>query len=72
MDTIIKIDYKAFCKGIINDTKYLYGLSDDDVKNLPLDLNVILKWQEKIQDDYLIDRLKNDDLDTVIKLMEVR
>lgn len=72
MDTIIKIDYKAICEQYINDIKYLYGLSDDDVKNIPLDLSVITKWVEKIQDDYLIDRLKNDDLDTVIKLMEAR
>ena len=72
MDTIIKIDYKAICKGIIDDTKIIYGLSDKDVENLPMDLNVILKWQEKIQDDDLINNLKNDNLDYVIKIMEAR
>ena len=72
MDTIIKIDYKAFCKGIIDDTKYLYGLSDDDVKNLPLHLPTILKWVEKIQNDDLINNLKNDNLDYVEKIMRLK
>ena len=72
MDTIIKIDYKAFCRQYINDIKYLYGLLDDDVKNLPLDLSIITKWAEKVQDDYFINKLKEDDLITVIKLMEVK
>ena len=68
MDTIIKIDYKSICKGIIDDTKYLYGLSDKDVENLPMDLNVILKWQEKIQDDHIINELKKDNVEYVAKL----
>ena len=72
MDTIIKIDYKAICKGIIEDTKYLYGLSDKDVENLPMDLNVILKWVEKIQDDDLINHLKNDNLDYVVEILKHR
>lgn len=68
----IKIDYKAFCEQYIDDIKIIYGLTDKDVENLPMDINVITKWIEKIQDDYLIDKLKQDDLTTVIKLMEAR
>ena len=72
MDTIIKIDYKAFCRQIIDNTKYLYNLSDEETKNLPLDIPFLVKWQQKIQDDYLIDRLKNDDLDTVVEILKQR
>ena len=72
MDTIIKIDYKALCKGIIEDTKYLYGLSDKDVENLPLHLPTILKWQEKIQDDHIINELKKDNLDNVVEILKHR
>lgn len=72
MDTIIKIDYKAICKGIINDTKYLYNLSDKDVKNLPLDISFLVKWQQKIQEDDLIKHLKADDLDYVVEILKHR
>ena len=72
MDTTIKIDYKAICKGIIDDTKYLYDLSDKDVENLPMDLKTILEWQEKIQDDDLIKHLQNDDLDYVVEILKQR
>ena len=68
MDTIIKIDYKALCKGIIDDTKTIYGLYDKDVENLPLHLPTILKWQEKIQDDHIINELKKDNIEYVAKL----
>lgn len=70
MQTTIKIDYKAICEGIIEDTKTIYGLTDDDVKNLPLHLPTILKWQEKIQQDDLINHLKNDDLDYVVEILK--
>ena len=72
MDTIIKIDYKAFCKGIIEDTKYLYGLSDKDVENLPMDLPTILEWVDKVQQDDIIEHLKNDDLDYVVEILKHR
>lgn len=68
----IKFDYESFCKQYIDDTKTIYGLTDKDVENLPMDINVITKWVEKIQDDYLIKKLKEDDLTTVCKLMEVK
>ena len=72
MDTIIKIDYKAICKGIIDDTKTIYGLTDKDVENLPLHLPTLVKWQEKIQDDDIINNLKNDNLDYVVEILKHR
>ena len=33
-----------------------------------MDLNVILKWQEKIQDDHIINELKKDNIEYVAKL----
>ena len=68
----IKIDYETFCKQYVENIKTIYDLSDDDTKNIPNDINVITKWVEKVQDDYLIDKLKQDDLTTVIKIMEAR
>ena len=68
----IKIDYKAFCKQYVENIKTIYGLTDKDVENLPLDLPVITKWVEKVQDDHLIKKLKEDELTTVIKIMEAR
>ena len=68
----IKIDYEAFCRQYVENIKTIYGLTDKDVENLPMDINVITKWVEKVQDDHLIKKLKQDDLTTVIKLMEVR
>lgn len=65
----IKIDYSSFCEVIKDSIKTIY---DVDVENIPNDINVITKWVEKVQDDYLIKKLKEDDLTTVIKLMEVR
>ena len=65
----IKIDYSSFCEVIKDSIKTIYGV---DAENIPNDINVITKWVEKIQDDYLIDKLKQDDLTTVIKLMEAR
>ena len=52
MDTIIKIDYKAFCKRYVENIKTIYGLTDKDVENLPMDINVITKWVEKVQEDF--------------------
>ena len=72
MDTTIKIDYKALCKGIIETTKNIYGLTDKDVENLPMDLKIILAWQEKVQDDHIINELKKDNIEYVAKLMEAR
>ena len=72
INDIMKIDYSSFCEQYIDDIKTIYGLTDKDVENLPMDINVITKWVEKIQDDYLIKKLKEDDLTTVIKLMEAR
>ena len=68
----IKIDYEAFCKQYVENIKTIYGLTDKDVENLPMDINVITKWVEKVQEDHLIKKLKEDDLTTVIKIMEVR
>lgn len=65
----IKFDYKAFCEQYINSIKTIY---DVDAENIPNDINVITKWVEKVQDDHLIKKLKEDDLNTVIKLMEAR
>lgn len=72
MDTTIKIDYKAFCKGIIETTKNIYGLTDKDVENLPMDLKTILAWREKIQDDHIINELKKDNLDNVVEILKHR
>ena len=72
MDTTIKIDYKAFCKQIIDNTKYLYNLSDKDVENLPLDIPFLVEWQQKMQDDDLINHLKNNDLDYVVEILKYR
>lgn len=72
MDTIIKIDYKAFCKGIIDDIKYLYNLSNEEVKNLPLDLPTITKWVEKVQDNFLVENSKQDNLDIVVEILKHR
>lgn len=69
INDIIKIDYSSFCEVIKDSIKTIY---DADVENIPNDINVIIKWVEKVQDDYLINKLKEDDLTTVIKLMEVR
>lgn len=69
INDIIKIDYGSFCEVIKDSIKTIY---DVDVEKLPMDINVITKWVEKIQDDYLINKLKQDDLTTVIKLMEAR
>ena len=65
----IKIDYSSFCEGIKSSIKTIY---DVDAENIPNDINVIKKWVEKVQDDYLIKKLKQDDLTTVIKIMEAR
>lgn len=69
INDIIKIDYSSFCEVIKDSIKTIY---DVDVENIPNDINVITKWVEKVQDDHLINKLKEDDLTTVIKLMEVR
>ena len=71
MQTTIKIDYKAFCEQYIDNIKTIYNLSDDDVKNLPLDLPVIIKWVEKIQENDLREHLRNGDLEYVEKILEV-
>lgn len=65
----IKIDYSSFCEVIKDSIKTIY---DVDAENIPNDINVVTKWVEKVQDDYLIKKLKEDDLTTVIKLMEAR
>lgn len=65
----IKFDYSSFCEVIKDSIKTIY---DVDAENIPNDINVITKWVEKVQDDHLIKKLKEDDLNTVIKLMEVR
>ena len=65
----IKIDYEIFCRQYVESIKTIY---DVDAENIPNDINVITKWVEKVQDDYLINKLKEDDLNTVIKLMEAR
>lgn len=69
INNIIKIDYEAFCEVIKDSIKTIY---DVDVENIPNDINVITTWVDKVQDDYLINKLKEDDLTTVIKLMEAR
>lgn len=69
IDYTIKIDYGSFCEVIKDSIKTVY---DVDAENIPNDINVITTWVEKVQDDYLINKLKEDDLTTVIKLMEVR
>lgn len=69
INDIIKIDYKSFCEVIKDSIKTIY---DVDVENIPNDINVITKWVEKVQEDHLIKKLKEDDLSTVIKLMEAR
>ena len=71
MQTTIKIDYKAFCEQYIDNIKTIYGLNDKDVENLPLDLPVILKWVEKIQENDLREHLRNGDLEYVEKMLEV-
>ena len=68
----IKFDYESFCKQYVENIKTIYGLTDKDAENLPMDINVITKWVEKVQDDHIIKKLKEDDLTTVIKLMEAR
>ena len=62
----IKIDYKAFCKRYVENIKTIYGLTDKDVENLPLDLPTIIAWANKVQEDNIIEHLKNDDLQYVI------
>lgn len=69
INDIIKIDYSSFCEVIKDSIKTIY---DVNAENIPNDINVIAKWVEKVQDDYLINKLKEDDLTTVIKLMEAR
>lgn len=69
INDIIKIDYGSFCEVIKESIKTIY---DVNAENIPNDINVITTWVDKVQDDYLIDKLKQDDLTTVIKLMEVR
>ena len=65
----IKIDYEAFCKQYVDSIKTIY---DVDAENVPNDINVITKWVEKVQDDRLINELKKDNIEHVVKLMEVR
>ena len=63
----IKIDYEAFCKQYVENIKTIYGLTDKDVENLPLDLPTIIAWANKVQEDDIIEHLKNDDLEYVIE-----
>ena len=72
INDIIKIDYEAFCKQYVENIKTIYGLTDKDVENLPMDINVITKWVEKIQDDHIINELKKDNIEYVAKLMEAK
>ena len=72
MDTTIKIDYKAFCRQIIDNTKYIYNLSDDETKKLPLDIPFLVEWQQKVQDDFLVENLKQDNLDVVVEILKHR
>ena len=72
MQTTIKIDYSSFCEQYIENIKTIYGLTDEDVENLPLHLPTIIKWVEKVQEDDLIEHLKNDDLDYVVEILKSR
>lgn len=63
----IKIDYEAFCRQYVENIKTIYGLTDKDVENLPLDLKTIMAWTNKVQEDDIIEHLKNDDLEYVIE-----
>ena len=69
INDIIKIDYEAFCKRYVENIKTIY---DVDAENIPMDINVITKWVEKVQDDHLINELKKDNIEYVAKLMEAR
>lgn len=69
INDIIKIDYSSFCEVIKDSIKTIY---DVDAENIPNDINVITKWVEKVQDDYLINELKKDNIEYVAKLMEMR
>lgn len=66
INDIIKIDYSSFCEVIKDSIKTIYGLTDKDVENLPLDLPTIIAWVNKVQEDDIIEHLKNDDLQYVI------
>ena len=72
INDIIKIDYSSFCEAIKDSIKTIYGLTDKDVENLPMDINVITKWVEKVQEDHIINELKKDNIEYVAKLMEAR
>lgn len=64
---IIKFDYEAFCRRYVENIKSIYGLTDKDVENLPLNLKTIMAWVNKVQEDDIIEHLKNDDLEYVIE-----
>ena len=67
MQTTLKFDYKAFCSRMIQNYKTIYNLSDEDVENLPLDVNTILAWGEEIQENKIIEELKAENFDYVIE-----